>query len=465
MALSTDKQKAAHLLRRFGLGASEAEIAYYMQDGLEGAMDRLLNYENVEEGYPFDPTAFASKKGTVLPIGLGMWWTGRLLATRRPLQEKMTLFWHNHFATSISKVGSSGSMWKQNETFRRNAVGNFRTMLHEVGKDPAMIYWLDTETDRVNNLNENFAREVMELFTLGIGHYTEHDIRQAAMAYTGWGFRRDPESNRGFYYPEFVNRPKLHDNSDKTIFGKTGNFDGDQVLDMLADRRQTAKFLVNKLWTMFVYPNPEPDIVDHLADYWRGQNLEIKPLLKTMMTMPEFFSAKAERAVFKNPVDFVVATARQMGVGNLIPQDSQLALAPLEALQVTRVIYSTLGDQGMKLFFPPNVAGWKQGRAWISSATLVSRIGWGEALFGRSKGRRAQIFFNAYDVFKSDLTVSGMVDKLASIMDAPITDSKRRVLIETGDHASGGTVTQENFSDVAAKISQILFADPDFQFC
>lgn len=465
MALTTEKQKAAHLLRRFGLGASEAELAYYTQNGLEGAMDLLLNYENVDEGYPIAPLAFANKKGAVLPPQLGMWWSGRLLTTRRPLQEKMTLFWHNHFATSASKVNASGSMWIQNETFRKNATGNFRTMLHAVGKDPAMIFWLDTQLDRVNNLNENFAREVMELFTLGIGHYTETDIRQGARAYTGWSLKKGAESTPGFRTQDFIYRPRLHDDGDKTVFGQTGNYDGDQLLDILADMSQTAKFIVEKLWSMFVYPNPDPAIVDHLAETWRGQNLEIKPLLKTIMTMPEFFSAKAERAVYKCPVDFVVTTARQMGVGSMVMADYQQGMVTQRALQVTRTAYATMADQSMKLFYPPNVAGWKQGQAWISSATLLSRVGWGDSLFGKNQGKKPQLFYNAYDVFKANPSVPGMVDKLTSILDAPMTDSKRRVLITAGNDVAGGDITEQNVNLVAARISQVLFADPDFQFC
>lgn len=465
MALTTDKQKAAHLLRRFGLGASEAELTYYTQNGLEGAMDLLLNYENTDEGYPVAPTAFANKKGTVLPPLLGMWWCGRLLTTRRPLQEKMTLFWHNHFATSADKVNSAGTMWKQNETLRKNATGNFRTMLHDVGKDPAMIYWLDTEQDRVNNLNENFAREVMELFTLGIGHYTENDIRQGARAYTGWSLKRGADSTPGFRSQDFIYRPLLHDDGDKTVFGQTGNYDGDQLLDILADMPQTAKYLVTKLWTMFVYPNPEPAIVDHLANVWRSQNLEIKPLLKTIMTMPEFYSAKAERAVYKTPIDFVVTTARQMGVGTLVSVDPQQALVSPQTVQITRTAFATMSDQSMKLFYPPNVAGWKQGQAWISSATLLSRVRWGESLFGKSAGKKPQLFYNAFNVFKADPTVPGMVDKLASILDAPMKDSKRKVLIDAGNDAASGEINEQNVNLVASRISQVLFADPDFQFC
>lgn len=467
MALKTDRQKFAHVLRRFGLGSSEAELAYYLQGGLEAAIDRLIGYEAIDEGYSASPDLFVAKRGKVPAKALEAWWANRLIATQRPLQEKMTLFWHNHFATSMDKVKQPGVMWVQNNTFRANATGNFRTLLHAVSKDPAMIEWLDTQTDKKGDLNENFAREVMELFTLGIGNYSESDIRPGAKCYTGWAYRRDRTADQEMPYAEFLFRPALHDDSVKTFLGQTGNFDGDQALDILCDRRDTALFIVNKLWSMMAYEHPEQSVVDHLADTWRSENLEIKPLLKTIMTMPEFYSSKAERAIYKNPVDFSISTARQLGVGSLLTVEPNAAFAPPMMRLIGITSAAALKNQGMELFYPPNVSGWHQGHAWISSASLVARIGWGKQLFGRSSGGRGQLIFDTYGVFKGDPSVTGVVDKLVSVFDAPINDTKRRLLITAGQKAIGGgsEITEANANEAAAMVAQILFSDPDFQFC
>src|SRR5579862_1345225 len=191
MALQTERQKGAHLLRRFGLGASEAELDYYLKDGgLNGAIEKLLNYENTDEGFKLDVDSFRNgKNNNINPQSVAVWWTARMLITQRPLQEKMTLFWHNHFATSGEKVTPGSMMYVQNDLLRQYATGNFREMLMAVSKDPAMLFWLDNQYNVKGKPNENFAREVMELFTLGIGNYTEQDIREGARAFTGWSIQ------------------------------------------------------------------------------------------------------------------------------------------------------------------------------------------------------------------------------------------------------------------------------------
>lgn len=191
MPLQTDREKGAHLLRRFGLGASEAELDYYLKDGLNGAVDRLTEYESVDEGFNINPYDLQPEKAKNLPMPiLTAWWIARMIATRRPLQEKMTLFWHDHFATSASKVKASEFMLQQNETLRQYATGNYRSLLTNMSKDPAMLFWLDNQENVRGKPNENFAREVMELFTLGVGNYSEKDVQEAARAFTGWSVMR-----------------------------------------------------------------------------------------------------------------------------------------------------------------------------------------------------------------------------------------------------------------------------------
>src|SRR5687767_12975587 len=267
MALRTEREKGAHLLRRFGLGASEAELDYYLEGkGLPGAIDKLLNYESVDENFSVPIQSMANQNGQVNMPLMQLWWMTRLITTRRPLQEKMTLFWHDHFATSAAKVAGPPMMYGQNELLRENATGKFQTILLEVSKDPAMLFWLDNQYNVKGKPNENFAREIMELFTLGIGHYTEKDIQEAARAFTGWTFRRPGGRAVADYVPgqrfaEYLFRPRFHDTEPKTVLGQTGPLTGEQVVDILCNHPQTPKYIALKIWEWFAYPSPAPALV------------------------------------------------------------------------------------------------------------------------------------------------------------------------------------------------------------
>jgi uncharacterized protein (DUF1800 family) len=464
MPLETDRQKCAHLLRRFGLGASEAELDYYLQDGFNGAIDRLLDYSTVDEGFGIDLTSLASADGK---LGVGQvvnWWAARMIMTRRPLQEKMTLFWHDHFATSGSKVGSAALMSGQNETLRRNATGNFRALLREASKDPAMILWLDNQQNVKGHANENFAREVMELFTLGIGHYSEKDVQEGARAFTGWSIQRIPNGMKG--EAEFRFRPRLHDAGLKTYLGENGDLDGDKILDILCDNPRTSEFITWKLWRWFAYEDPEPAVVDRHATVFRGSGLDIKTLLKSIMSSSEFYSEKAERREFKNPVDFCISTLRQLGVG----QQMSTALSKAPAGQFPRTVMTpagaaqqTMKGMGMWLLYPPDVSGWAPGQGWITSATMVERIAWGDRLF--LPNVRYSVRYNPYTLFQSDPSPAGVVSRLASIFDAPLKEEHKTVLMGAARKASGGVVTTANANTTAAAVARLIFATPEFQFC
>lgn len=470
MALSTDRDKGAHLLRRFGLGASEAELDYYLKDGLSGAIDRLLDYEHTDEGFSVEIERFANNKnGTLKPQQVGAWWTLRMMATQRPLQEKMSLFWHDHFATSGEKVQSGPLMFGQNEAIRANATGNFRTLLAEVSKDPAMLFWLDNQYNVKGKPNENFAREVMELFTLGIGNYTEKDIQEGARAFTGWSIGRrngkevDPTKGLKGGNSQFIVRQNLHDDGEKTFLGISGTLTGDDVLNHLCDMPRTAEYLTWKIWTWFAYENPEPALVSRLASKFREGNLEIKALLRAIMTSPEFYSPKADRTVYKCPVDFTISTLRQLGVAqamaNTLDADGENIRGRIQPIQAA---YASMKSMGMQLLYPPDVSGWEGGANWITSATMMERIGWSARLFGLAK-TGAQLKFPAYGLFTGDSTPLGVAKKLVSIFDAPIPSYKLPKLVEAAQLASGGRVTQQNANSTAAAVTKLIFAAPEFQ--
>jgi uncharacterized protein (DUF1800 family) len=464
MALS-DRGKCAHLLRRFGLGASEAEIDFYMQGGLNGAIEALLNPTGTSPELDIDDVK--NDKGIVNIKFAPVWYGAKILMTRQPLVEKMTLFWHNHFATSGDKVTSAFDMANQNEILRANCLGSFRDLLLNVSKDPAMLIWLDGQDNVKGKPNENFAREIMELFTLGVGNYTERDIQEAARAFTGWGFsrKRKKEKKNG---AEFVFSPKLHDETNKTVLGRSGNLGGEDVIDHLCSLPRTAEFITEKIWNWFVYANPAPATLKPFVKGFYDSNLDLKTLLRQIMTSDEFYSERAVRKLIKNPVDFCVSTVRALGLGeNLSSQLPDLKAEERTGylrLPVANGIVGAMKNQGLWLMFPPDVSGWKPGEAWITSATMVERIQWANRLMGTSnKGAISK--YPMFNLLASDPSPFGVAKKLCSIFDAPITGAKLVKLSEAAEKAMGtGGLTQKNANAVAASVTRLIFGSPEFQF-
>jgi uncharacterized protein (DUF1800 family) len=267
----------------------------------------------------------------------------------RPLQEKMTLFWHGHFATSVEKVRDPYFMWKQNDLFRRLATANWELLLLEAGQDPAMLVWLDQAQSRKDHPNENFAREVMELFALGEGHYTEHDITEGARALTGWSLDRMNQ--------QYIYRPFTHDNGEKTFLGRTGNLDGDDVIAQIVAQPQAAVFITAKLWDFFAGQIPSPELNEALAGVLRDNGNNFKPFLRTMFLSEEFYSADIIRNQVKSPVQWLVGSVRML----------QCELPP------PLLCMGMLRQLGQDLFNPPNVKGWDGGVTWITTNTLLTR--------------------------------------------------------------------------------------------
>ncbi|MBI5708559.1 MAG: DUF1800 domain-containing protein [Armatimonadetes bacterium] len=485
MAERTEREKVAHLLRRFGLGASEAEVDYYGNGGLKRAIDRLLDYESVDEHFPATLEHFQQPDKKIFNVrGIQAWWVTRLLMTRRPLQEKMTLFWHDHFATSASKVNAPLMMYQQNELLRRNATGSFKTLLLEASKDPAMLFWLDNQFNVRGKANENFAREIMELFTLGIGNYTEKDIQESARAFTGWTIlrRRPTEANEQDPYrqADFLYRPMLHDNGEKRFLGKSGDFSGEDIIDILCDQARTAYYITEKIWEWFAYPKPELSLINRLAGNFRKTGLDVKKLLRDIMESEEFYSEKAFRAVYKNPVDFCVATVRQLGLGETAaanvsppPKEGETPNPRGQAFRLMAQATSLgMNGMGMDLLFPPDVAGWDGGAAWITSATMVERIQWADTLFDtappaqpRVKGVRApvRLRYPAMTLFGNDPTPEGVAKKLVSVFDVQLSQKKMGELAEAARSVCGARVTQQNANATAVKVCRLIFGSPEFQ--
>jgi uncharacterized protein (DUF1800 family) len=369
---TADRRWAAHLLRRAGFGAGPDELDRYAALGFEGAVERLLAPQQVDDSATTDllagltPTLAAD---TRIVDGQALWLV-RMLYTQRSLQEKMALFWHNHFATSVQKVHVPALMYAQNDLFRTRGLGRFDDLLAGVARDPAMIFWLDNNTNRRGHANENWGREVMELFTIGIGNYTEQDVREVARAFTGWSATRD-----GAY--RFL--PRQHDPGAKTVLGHTGNLDGGDVLTILAGMRQTGLLLGRKLWRWFVNDMPAPDGVNRLADVYVQSNHDITAMLRALLLSPEFRAEANYYTTVKNPPEFVVGTLKLLGL------DAGLRdkLRP----PLLRSLAQAVSQMGMPLFAPPNVGGWPGGRGWINPGTYFARANFVEHLLALAAGQ------------------------------------------------------------------------------
>jgi uncharacterized protein (DUF1800 family) len=367
---------ARHLLNRAGFGATDVEVREYAPLDRLQAVERLLRETRREATLappafvdePFMPyyrlrqmsaeeRMAAQRRLFQQGLELRAWWLREMLLTPSPLTERMTLFWHNHFATSQQKVRAGQLMYRQNVLLRREALGNFATLLHAVAKDPAMLVYLDNAGSRRQAPNENFAREVMELFTLGEGHYGEQDVKEAARAFTGWSLDRDSG--------EYTFRPLWHDGGDKAVLGKAGHLDGDQVIDILLARPETAQFIAAKLWRELVSPRPDAAQVERLAAVFRDSRYEVKPLLRAILLSDAFWSAENRASLIKSPMDLVVGTMRTF---EMRPLDLRPAVFAVAAL-------------GQNPFSPPNVKGWPGGEAWINSSTLLGRKQWLDRVF------------------------------------------------------------------------------------
>jgi hypothetical protein len=469
--------KAAHLLARAGFGGTAEEIAQAVADGPQKAVARLLDFPDAPadeisrdqvpdlsriEGYPktfaerrqlfegktaeerelirqrLDQSNRAALRATA------MWWVRRMADGPFPLHEKLTLFWHGHFTTSARDERSAWLMWQQNETLRRQAAGNFRTFVRAIARDPAMIDYLNNQQNRKNAPNENFARELMELFTLGIGSYTEADIKEAARAFTGWA--HDGES--------YLFRKRDHDDGLKTFFGRRGNLGGDDVIDIILQHRNCPTYIASRLWRFFVSDDYDPQVVIALGEVLKDNDFELRPVLHTMLTSRAFYDGAVIGGMIKSPVQLVVGTTRALGVE--LPEFNRL--------------YGALEQMGQTPLMPPTVKGWPGGRTWINTSTLFVRqntclwIAGGAPVGGNPRvGRFAKVRrrdggdTSALSV-SADGTPAEIVDHwVARLIQRDIAEERRSVLID----AVGKSPTEESVQVLV----RLILSMPEYQLC
>ncbi len=382
-------EHARHLLMRAGFGGTPKQVQSLSQMGLEAAANYLVDYENLSErlpGHRLQPAERSSPKAmrklsqeerrkingmrrredNKKLAHLRSWWIRRMLQSERPLEEKMTLFLNGHFTTGYRDVRNAYHLAIQNDLYRAHATGNLGELVHLISRDPAMLEYLDNNRNMRRSPNENYARELLELFTLGEGNYTEEDIKAAARSFTGWTFRRGAS--------QFVFVPRNHDYGAKVFLGQEGNFNGNDILRIILEQEQAARHLAKQLLTFFAV-EPTAEELDPYARLLRETNYELKPFFRGLFKSEWFYSDRVRSKQVKSPVMLVVSTLRMLGVTGIQPPEAVM-------------LSGACGQVGQMLFQPPNVKGWEGGPAWVTSSNLLSRYNISSGLLmAKSAGR------------------------------------------------------------------------------
>ncbi|MCA9831199.1 MAG: DUF1800 domain-containing protein [Dehalococcoidia bacterium] len=472
-AVVTDARlRAAHLLRRAGFGGSLAEIEEFAGLSREEAVSQLVDFDQVDNSAldaritaaNFQLTYTASARGQLI-ADMQKWWLTRMAYTARPLEERLTLIWHSLLTSQISKIGGQRASWMvwQNELFRKHAAGRFDDLVQAVAKDPAMMMYLDSVESSKEHPNENFPRELMELYTMGEGNYSEDDVRESARAFTGWRLSRPPFLSReeraklsdaerlerqmeiiSTYRPDFVFDAREHDSGEKTFLGKTGMFNGEDIIAIIMEQAATGRYVCARLWSELAYADPEPELIERFEGVWKNSGHSIREVVRAILLSDEFYSERAYRGKVRSPVELLVGLVR----GTEIDLSRDVAIAGGAARTGRSNFYSGM-DQ--VLFEPPNVAGWAGGTGWLSSSTFFARANFlDEFLFPRGRG---VVTFPALAGLPADAMVSAAADRL---VDGDLAAASRTAISVLVDGI-------RNPDERAATAVYLVAASPEFQ--
>jgi uncharacterized protein (DUF1800 family) len=496
MAGLTERQKIGHLLRRFGFGASVWEMAEFEPLGVKGTMDRLLDWNSAKD--LGDPMQFAFKKDEDAEPGgyrFRLWWVLQMVTTEHPLREKLALFWHDHFAVNEEDVSHGLAMLDYLERIRANPAGKFGDILNSLVKSPAVMRQLNVEMISRATPNENFARELMELYTLGEGNgYSEKDIKEVAKAITGWShhdvFYRmgNTQSERLRYMRKFdtpavfyIVAPEVNIPGTKTVMG-TAVETGDDVLKMLSHHPQTARYICGKLWSWFGYENPEPKVIDRLVKRFMDTDGDIKLVLREMSEMEEFYSAKSYRSLVKNPIDYIVGICRAQNAGPRLAKDL-VADRPFDEPVAQSMIDSCgavmyfMSECGMNIFFPDSVAGWEWHDGWTSTNMLLRRRQFTGVLtwYPVEEAGKETLYYPdepiknvINEIRKRDpQTVEALVNAFCMVYDCQLAPDQQQVLINHFDKHGGLNLIKDDrsFGWICTLALQLLGSVPEFQLC
>ena len=456
----------AHLMRRAGFGASRQELESMVATGYEAAVEDLVNPERhppIDEDmmYRYLP----GFEGALAPPLNQADWVYRLVNTQRPLEEKMALFWHQLFATGNSKIDNPPELTQQIAMFRRCGLGSFRDLLIELAKNPAMIYWLDNNGNHMGAINENWGRELLELFSMGVGNYSEDDIKEASRAFTGWTIApKLPRLPLGRFYWGYEFKPEDHDYGEKTFLGETGPFNGDDIIDIVVRQPATARFLARHLYHFFVADEPQvpswnitppgdPEAIQVLVDAYTQSNFDVRTVLKTLFLSDFFKNARFARV--KSPAELVVGTARLAG-----------------SFQNPRVGFQNLAFectyQGQELLNPPSVESWHTGMEWIDGGALVRRVNFAAKFLGDTSMPGIQSIVRELQT-RGDLSPEEFLEACLDLIGPiDVADATRRELL---DQAREGGSLSWSTEDAALQSEQrvgallaLIAASREYQF-
>ena len=434
----------AHLMRRAGFGATRDELEAYVANGYEATVEKLLHPENAPPALDEDVVRrYHVDHNDYMAIGsCQTYWMYRMVNTKRPLEEKIALFWHHVFATANTKLCNPRPILKQIALFRRYGLGSFRTLLVELSKNPAMIFWLDNKDNHRSEPNENFGRELLELFSMGVGNYTEQDVFEASRAFTGWTMRSAPmmtartQSDLVQPYGQldwvFEYKDEDHDDTEKTFLGHRGAFNGEDIIDIICRQPATARFASRHLYNFFVADEPQvpawqtvpprdPEAIDALTKAFVDSRYEIRSVLRLLFNS-DFFK-EARFAKVKGPAELVASIARMTG-GYTFPgvADTELAMAPR--------------TMGQSLLDPPSVEGWHTGLEWITTGSLVDRINFASGQFADANKPGTRSMINRVEAQWDRVSAEGLVDAcLDQIGPVTVSENTRRELVS---HAAAG---------------------------
>jgi uncharacterized protein (DUF1800 family) len=438
-----DVKRAGHLLRRVGFGASADQLAAAIQRGPADAIRDLLDYDPGA-----DPLAEMADQLTGFMTFKELkqaqeWCFYRMLNTARPAQEKLAMFWHNRFATSAAKVDSPAMMNAQIDLFRQKGIGNFHQLLTAVGRDPAMLVWLDGQYNHKGKPNENYGREVMELFTLGIGTYTEPDVKELARAFTGW------QQFNG----TAVFNPKLFDDGPKTIFGQTGKFDAESSAKLLLSRPSAGPFLARHMLAEFVHPHPTDVVINYYGKRLVETGWDLKKVLTEMVSSRLFFSDWAYRSRIKSPIDLTVGAVLALG-GKVN----------------TTFLQKQTAKMGQDVLQPPNVKGWDGDTDWINANTVLVRFNFGQALATQRNGEFARKSELESWLVKHKIKTAGdVVDHYARVLlDGQLPAGARDTFVAYMNHGPEKnpkpfSLEKDDFNDKLRGLIHLMMAMPEYQ--
>ena len=387
----TERQKIAHLLRRAAFGFDQAELDASVETGIDMVIGKLVDFEKIDETLLVQRIVNAGLDFE-LPQELRRWWYLRMTYSPRPLEERLLLFWHGILTSSLKKVGRPSLMMAQNSLLRQLGSGSYELLLKRIGRDPAMLIWLDSRSNRKRAPNENYARELMELFTLGPGYFSEEDVRESARAFTGWGLSK-PENRETD--PTFLFDETQHDYDEKSFLTNVGHFDGDDVVDIILNQEQAPRFVSTKLWEFFAYDDPESEVIDRLADVFVSSGYLVKEVVRAIFHSPEFYSERAYRTQIKSPLDLLIQTSKAL------------------QFDTNGKGFTSHSDRmGQIMFAPPDVNGWPGGTRWINSSAMLQRANFAHQIVLASRSAK---YVNGDPVTYSrteltDLLLDGVAD-------------------------------------------------------